>query len=200
MEKKENKNFFKSKIEMIITLSIFVLCIIGFIMIGKADFHKDKPTDNVIMNKEHPEVDKDNVFEYINATQANSFISRSKVVILFGTSNTWTGYYANILNEVAKEVGIDKIYYYDFEEDREKNNATYQNIVGYLNNYVLHLDDGTADIYGPTLVVINEGVVALFDDESSFMHGSVKPEDYWNEYNTNLKINTLRTILLDYKG
>ena len=200
MEKTQNKKFFKNKIEMVITLTIFVLCIVGFIYLGKVDFSKNKPTDNIRINMEHPEVPVDNVYEYINASQANSFISRSKMIILFGTSNEWTGYYARILNEAAKEVGVNKIYYYDFEEDREKNNATYQNMVAYLNNYTLHLDDGSSDIYGPTLVVINEGVVALFDDESSIVHGSIKPKDYWNEYNINLKLNTLKTVLSDYKG
>ena len=200
MEKFQNKKFFKSPLEMVITISIFVLCIVGFIVIGKIDFNKDKPTDNVIMNREHPEVPVDNVYEYITAAQANNYISRNKIILLFGTSNTWTGYYARILNDVAKEVGIDKIYYYDFEEDRFRGNATYQNIVGFFNNYTLHLDDGSADFHGPTLVVINNGVMSLFDDESSFIHGSVTPKEYWNEYNTDLKTITLKAVLSDYKG
>ena len=200
MEKTQNKKFFKNRIEMVITLTIFVLCIIGFIYLGKVDFSKDKPTDSVKMSMEHPQVSEDNVYEYINASQANNYISRNKMIILFGTSNEWTGYYASILNDVAKEVGINKIYYYDFEEDRNRNNATYQNIVSHFNNYVLHLDDGTAELYGPTLIIINEGVISLFDDETSHIHGSTKPQDYWNEYNLNLKKNTLRVALSDYKG
>lgn len=200
MEKTQNKKFFKNKIEMVITLTIFVLCIIGFIYLGKVDFSKNKPTDNIRMNMEHPEVSKENVYEYINASQANNFILRSKMIMLFGTSNEWTGYYASILNDVAKEVGVNKIYYYDFEEDKNKNNATYQNIVNHFNNYALHLDDGSADIYAPTLVIINNGVIMLFDDESSYIHGAIKPQEYWNEYNLNLKKNTLKVALSDYKG
>lgn len=200
MEKTQNKKFFKNKIEMVITLTIFVLCIVGFIYLGKVDFSKNKPTDNIRMNMEHPEVSKENVYEYINASQANNFILRSKMIMLFGTSNEWTGYYASILNDVAKEVGVNKIYYYDFEEDRNKNNATYQNIVNHFNNYALHLDDGSADIYAPTLVIINNGVITLFDDESSYVHGAIRPQEYWNEYNLNLKKNTLKVALSDYKG
>ena len=53
----------------------------------------------------------DNVFEYINATTALMVASGTKGIVLFGTTNEWVNYYANIVNRVAKEVGIDKIYY-----------------------------------------------------------------------------------------
>ncbi len=200
MEKPKNKKFFRNKVEMVVTCTIFILCIIGFIYFGRMDFHKEVLSDSALMNKNHPEVDVDNVYEFVNATQVNTYISRKKVIILFGTNNKWTGYYAKILNEVALAVGIDKIYYYDIEDDRAKNNATFENIVYFLDNYVVHLDNGKGTIYGPTLLVINDGVVSLFDDETALIHGSTTPEEYWNDYNTNLKINTLTNILLDYKG
>ena len=56
--------------------------------------------------------------------------------------NTWSGYYANILNEAAKDCGITEILYYDFYEDRENRNGTYQSIVLSLSNYLVTLDDG----------------------------------------------------------
>ena len=199
MEKTENKKFFKNKLEMIITCLIFIACIIGFIVIGKMDFTKDDPTDNVVMNQVHPEIPVDNVYEIINAKQANTFILRSNVIILFGTKNEWTGYYAKLLNEVAKEEGINKIYYYDFEDDRARNNATYENIVRFLSNYTVHLDDNSTDLYGPTLVIINKGVISVFDDDTAIMHGKITPKEYWNEYNINLKKNTLTSAFNDYR-
>ena len=200
MEKSQNKKFFKSNLEMVVTITIFILCIMGFIYFGNIDYKKDLPKDNVLMNIEHKEVDINNVYEYVNATQANSFISRNNVIILFGSNNEWTGYYAKLLNEVAKEMGINKIYYYDITDDRERKNATYQNIVSSLNNYALHLDDNQVDLYAPTLLIKNKGVIVLFDDDTSYMHGNMTPSEYWNDYNTNLKINTLKEALKDYKG
>lgn len=85
--------------------------------------------------------------------------------------NVWSGYYANILNEAAKDAGIKEILYYDFYEDRENHNATYQSIVLNLSNYLITLDDGTQEIYAPTLVIVKDGKVIAFDNENSFYKG-----------------------------
>ena len=198
--KPKNKKFFRNKAELIITTTIFILCIFGFIYLSEIDFQKDELKDNALMHSEHREVPLDNIFVYINASEANSKILHKNVLILFGTSNEWTGNYAKILNEVAKEVGIDKRYDYDIEDDRSRNNATYEHIVNRLKNYTITLDDGSSDLFGPTLLVIKNGVISLFDDETAVRHGNQTPKEYWNDYNTNLKKHTLKSVLEDYKG
>lgn len=191
---------FKSYTQMVVSIILFILFIIGFIYVSTIDFKKDVVKDNEKFVQEHKEViDKDNVYSYINASDAYTYVKSDSVIILFGIKDSnWVGHYANVLNQVAKEVGIDKIYYYDFTDDRKDKNATYEAIVEYLDNYVTHLDDGTANLYGPTLLIKKDGVVKYFDDDTALIKGNIKADDYWDEYQTNLKKLNLKAALSDY--
>ena len=113
-------------------------------------------------------------------------------------ANSWSGYYANILNEAAKATGIEEILYYDFYLDRENSNATYQSIVLSLSNYLYTLDDGSQDIHAPTLIIIKDGNIIGFDQETAFMLGNTEPEEYWNKLRTGLKYNTFQTMFKEF--
>ena len=191
---------FKSQKQMILSIILFIIFILGFIYISSIDFSKKDINDNEKFASEHKEiVDKDNVFVYINNQQAISYIKQEDVIILFGIKNSeWVGHYANILNEVAKSNNIDKIYYYDITSDREKKNGTYQSIAEYLSDYITHLDDGTLNIYGPTLLVKKNGIVIHFDDSNAFISGNITVDKYWNEYQVELQKNILNEALKDY--
>ena len=198
--KKKSIWIFKSTEQMIVSIILFVLFIVGFIFIGTMDFSKKEVNDNEKFASEYKDViDKDNVYTYVNSQDAYVEIKKDDVLILFGIKNSeWVGYYANILNSVAKDNNIDKIYYYDITEDRDNKNATYQSIVNYLSDYITHLDDGTINLYGPTFFAKKAGKVIYFDDSNAFISGNISASDYWNEYQTNLQKLTLNTVLNDY--
>ena len=192
---------FKSKTEMIVCITLFLLFIIGFIYFGTKDYSVEKISDSEKFVSEHKEVVSDNVFTYINCSDAYTYIKKDKVLVLVGVRNSdWVGYYANILNEVAKEVGISQIYYYDITDDRKEANGTYESIVQYLKDYVTYLDDGKANLYGPTLIVKKDGVITYFDDETALVKGNMTAKNYWSNYQINLKKATLTRVLKDYLG
>ena len=197
---KENKIWiFKSIKQMIICIVLFCLFLFGFIYISTFDFKKEKVTDNEKFISEHKEVDIDNIYTYISASDAYSYIRNDDTIVLFGIKNSdWVGYYANILNSVAKELEIKQIYYYDITDDRADKNGTYESIVNYLSMSLTHLDDGTLNIYGPTLLVKKDGIIIYFDDETAFVKGNTSASEYWNDYQTNLKKLRLRSVLTDY--
>ena len=201
MEKKievKHETLFKNKLQMVIYLIIFAILIVAFIYIGMYDFNTELP-DNERFASEFNLVGEDNVFEYINATNALMVANGTKGIVLFGTINSeWVNYYASIVNDVAKEVGIDKIYYYDFVKNREDNNGTYEAIVERLSNYVTYNDYGVAEIYAPSLLVVCNDEVLLFDTETSFREGNVAPSEYWNSFNINSKKAELKEIFQEY--
>ena len=186
---------------MIISIILFILFIAGFIYIGTIDFSKKEIDDNEKFAREYKDIiDKDNVYVYINSQDAANYVHKDDVIILFGIKDSlWVGYYANILNEVAKNCGINRIYYYDITADRNNKNGTYQSIVNYLSDYITHLDDGSVDLHGPTLFIKKSGRVIYFDDSNAFISGNITPEDYWNEYQSNLQKITFNNVLKDYK-
>ena len=201
MEKKievKHETLFKNKLQMVIYFILFAILIVAFIYIGMYDFNPELP-DNERFAAEFNLVSEDNVYEYINASRALMVASGAKGIVLFGSSNSkWVNYYASIVNDVAKEVGVDKIYYYNFIKNREDNNGTYEAIVERLSNYVTYNDYGIADIYAPSLLVVSGDEVLLFDTETSFRRSNIVPSEYWNTLNIENKKSELREIFKVY--
>lgn len=193
----KNEKLFKNKTQMVIYIILFCLLIYGFIYLGKKDY-KVKLSDNERFSSEFSLVSKDNVFKYVNATDARMIAKGAKGIVLFGTNNDWVNYYAYIVDKVAKEVGIEEIYYYDFIKNRKDNNGTYEDIVKTLSNYVTYNDKGVAEIYAPSLLVVSNDKVILFDSETSFVKGDILPNAYWNSEKIAEKENEIREAFIKY--
>lgn len=202
MEKIEikNKKLFKSKTQMVIYTLLFIILIVLFIVIGTKDYKVDVP-DNERFANEYTLVGKNNVFKYINVLDAHMIASGKKGIVLFGNaSNPWVEYYASIVNDAAMDMGIEEIYYYDFYKDREQNNATYKDMVRLLKDYLVTDDLGRLDIYAPSLLVVSEDKVLLFDMETSFVKGNVNPGSYWSNNARGVKYAELLNIFGIYVG
>ena len=193
----KNEKLFKNKWQMVIYFILFVILIGAFIYLGTLDYDESLP-DNEQFAEDFSLVSEDNVFKYVNATDALMVANGTKGIVLFGTQNEWVNYYANIVNKVAKEVGIDTIYYYDFVSNRQDNNGTYETIVERLSDYVTYNDYGTPEIYAPSLLVVSGDEVLLFDTETSFVRGDIAPSEYWNSFNESAKIQELRNVFTEY--
>ena len=187
------------KIKSVLQGFLFVVIIFAFIFVGTRDFSTKVIVDSDKFDSEYSNVDKDNVFVYATAPEVYTKFKNGSAIIFMGfPSNIWSGYYANIINQAAKETGIKEVLYYDFKEDRDQKNATYQSIVLRLANYAPILDTGVQNIYAPTLVVIKNGVILAYDNETAIMNSNISPELYWNEYNQGIKLNKFKTMFQNY--
>lgn len=193
----KNKKMFKSKTQMVIYIIIFCLLIYAFIYLGKKEYKVELP-DNEKFSSMFSMVSTDNVFKIVNATEARMVSRGVKGIVLFGTENEWVNYYAYIVNKIAKEVGIEEIYYYDFTKNRKDNNGTYEDIVKNLSNYVTYNDKGVAEIYAPSLLVVSKDEVLLFDSDTSFIKGKTTPSTYWNSFTQGEKEQNLRAVFTEY--
>lgn len=193
----KNKKMFKSKTQMVIYIIIFCLLIYAFIYLGKKEYKVELP-DNEKFSSMFSMVSTDNVFKIVNATEARMVSRGAKGIVLFGTENEWVDYYAYIVNKIAKEVGVEEIYYYDFTKNRKDNNGTYEDIVKNLSNYVTYNDKGVAEIYAPSLLVVSKDEVLLFDSDTSFIKGKTTPSIYWNSFTQGEKEQELRAVFTEY--
>lgn len=193
----KNKKMFKSKTQMVIYIIIFCLLIYAFIYLGKKEYKVELP-DNEKFSSMFSMVSTDNVFKIVNATEARMVSRGAKGIVLFGTENEWVNYYAYIVNKIAKEVGVEEIYYYDFTKNRKDNNRTYEDIVKNLSNYVTYNDKGVAEIYAPSLLVVSKDEVLLFDSDTSFIKGKTTPSTYWNSFTQGEKEQNLRAVFTEY--
>lgn len=195
----EKKKIFKNKTQIIVYSFLFVFFILGFIYLASKDYGVANTNDSQKFVSEHKEVDKDNVYVYLNASDVYSYLKEDNVMLLMGNkNNSWVGYYANVLNAVAKEQGITKVYYYDFTEDRKVSNGIYEMIVEYLKDYVTHTDSGTANLYGPTFLIKKNGLITYFDDSTAVREGDVSAQNYWNSYQINIAKAKLTNVISQY--
>lgn len=195
------KKFFKNKFQMICYIIIFFICLGLFVYIGNIDFNKEMESDAIKFSALYNKVSPDNVYVFANANEVLNVLDGRTGIILFGfPKNKWTNYYASILNDVALNLNIDKILYYDFLSDREASNGTYETILNKLLAYVPVDDLDHKDILAPTVVVVKDGKVIGYFDDTSLMKGVIKPEDYYNENQIALTYEGFKSALTEYKG
>lgn len=194
----KNEKMFKSKWQMIIYILIFAFLIYMFIYLGTMSYSHDIK-DNEKFAMEFNQVGTDNVYKYVDVVEARMVAAGQKGIVLFGMSNNeWVNYYAKIVNDVAKEVGIKEIYYYDFRKNRQENNGSYEDILVKLENYVTYNDKGNADMYAPSLLVVSKDEVLYFDSETAFITGKVTPQVYWNSFEVGKKKAEIKAAFLEY--
>lgn len=200
MNKKKPK-LFKNKIQMIIYSILMIIILALFIVIGRHDFNENVSTEAELFHNIYTNVPKDNVYVMSNAVDVNTVVSskNNSGIILFGFStNKWTSYYAEYINEVAKKENISEILYYDFFKDRNEKNGTYEKIVESLSVYTTFNDVNHADIFAPTLVVVKNGEVIAFLDETAEREGKIDPETYWNQFKVSEFKSQLSDIFREY--
>lgn len=187
------------KIKIAMQGLLFLLIIAGFIYVGTRDFSSKVEIDNEKFDNEYTNVSKDNVFTYINGTEVLTKIKNGSGIIFLGyPKNKWSGYYASILNEAAHEAGIKEILYYNFSKDREDNNGTYGSIVIRLSSYLVTNDKGKQSLNAPALIIVKNGKIIAYDDETSLIRGTINPSDYWSENKINLKTKEIKTLFKTY--
>lgn len=182
MKKTNKKKLFKNKTQMVIYIILFIALLSLFVVVGQIDFKKEKDTEATKFSTIYNLVDKDNLYVFSDATDVlNILKGRSGVIFLAFPSNKWSNKYASILNEVGKEVGLDKIYYYDFKKDRDESNGTYETVVNELDMYVPINDENEKNIQAPTVVIVKNGTIIAYFDDATLIKGPVTPDEYYNE-------------------
>lgn len=172
------KNMMDNKIRIIAIILSALLIILSLTFTRKVDIK-----DNKKFYKEYSLVSTDNVFVYKNAEEIINLMEHGTGVVYLGFPECpWCQSYVRYLNELAIEVGIDEIYYYNIKKDRDKNTDTYKKMVSILENYLLYDDKGVKRIYVPNVSFHINGRVISVDYETAYdTHGLNDPEYYWTD-------------------
>lgn len=172
-----------------------ILVVLGLIL---SYFFLIKKDDNKIddakkFKSEYTNVTSDNPFVYRNVDQIINILEKGTGVVYLGFPECpWCQAYVPYVEEVAKKVGIDKVYYFNIKEDRKNNTEEYQKIVKILDVYLSNDDEGNKRIYVPAIIIVQNGKIVEFDDETSKdTKGYKTPEEYWK----NEDLDALKTKL-----
>ncbi len=157
----------------------------------------EESSDATKFSKEYSGVEEDNIFVYKNIEEIIKILENGTGVVYLGFPECkWCVAYVPMLNDVAKKSGVEKINYFDIKEDRENNTDEYQQIVTLLKDHLGYDDEGNHRIYVPAVIVVVNGEIKGFDDETSFdTKGFDEPSEYWtNDAVENLE-NKLSTMM-----
>ena len=166
----------------IILIIILGLLIFGFVRyLDNKGEEIDTKTDAQKFVSEYTKVSIDNVFVYKNVDEIIKILEHGTGIVYLGFPECpWCQEYVYYLNEVAKENGVKKIYYFNILEDRSDNTENYLKIVDLLNNYLQYDEEGNKKIYVPAVIAIKDGKILGFDDETAWnTKGYETPEEYW---------------------
>ncbi len=166
----------------IILIIILGLLIFGFVRyLDNKGEEIDTKTDAQKFVSEYTKVSIDNVFVYKNVDEIIKILEHGTGIVYLGFPECpWCQEYVYYLNEVAKENGVKKIYYFNILEDRNDNTENYLKIVDLLNNYLQYDEEGNKKIYVPAVIAIKDGKILGFDDETAWnTKGYETPEEYW---------------------
>ena len=159
----------------------FIFLFAAFIYLGTKNYNAPirKLSDQESFPQEYG-ITSDNIYVYKTSQEVLELLNTGSGIIFFAfPENEWSHVYADLLNEVGKSYGIDEIWYYNFYKDRNNDNYYYNNIVRILNAYVPVTDTGEKDLYAPSFVIVREGEIIGYDDETSIVSGDVTVDDYW---------------------
>lgn len=169
----------KKNILLITVIILVILLVIGaFLFFNKSETIK---SDSETFASEYTLVGEDNIFVYRSAEEIINILEHGTGIVYLGFPECpWCQAYLPYLNDLAKDLHVEKIYYYNISEDRKNNTKEYQKMVEILNDYLQYDDEGKKRIYVPAVIAVNEGEIVGFDDETSLdTKGLDDPKEYW---------------------
>ena len=97
-------------------------------------------------------ISKKNPFHYVDTSDVLELFKNGSAILFLGNSDCeWSTYGAKVLNKVAKAEKIDRVYYFNPEDSKYKNDKDYKKV-----SKLLELDH---DISLPIVYVIKNGKV-----------------------------------------
>ena len=79
-------------------------------------------------------------------------------------------------------------------KDRTKNSKLYRQIENKLSDYLYELDTGVVRLSTPALILVKNGNIVYFDDETSIERNNITPDYYWSEE----KVNSFKNRISSY--
>ena len=164
-------------------MGILLIAFVSTFLIYNGCAKEEVIKDNIKFKSEYPSVAEENVFTYRSLDEVVRIMEKGIGIIYLGFPECpWCNAYVKYLNEVAKEVGIEKIYYYNILNDRKNNTEGYKKIVSILKDKLQNDDEGNPRIYVPNVSFhINGELIGIDYETSKDTHELNDPNEYWTE-------------------
>ena len=187
----------KNLLRKFVYLILFVLLAGCFIYISEK--YKDNSKERIItINDYYKELDKE-TYEVIGGSKFISLIKKGKNVIIIGSNTSkWANEYVKYVNEVIEELDIDKVYYYDINNDKAQKNSNYYEIKNLLKGSLTSTDGSNSNLLAPSFYIIENNKVLYYNTETVAMKNTETPAEYWQEDVKNEFFTEITNALIKY--
>ena len=168
----------KSILRKIIYFLLFALMIVAFIVLSEK--YADNSEQRISVISDYYENTKANCYEVISGNKMISLLKSGKNIIFIGSSvSDYSRKYMEELDTIFKNLKIDKVYYYDINNDKLQENSNYYDIKELLNGYLVETDTISNNLLSPSLYIVNDGKVMYYNVETSAMKNTDTVKSYW---------------------
>ena len=187
----------KGIIRKMIYLFLFALIIGAFIYLGNK--YDNKAESKIItISDYYNNVEKDK-FEVIRGARLLNLLKNGNNLIFIGSSQyEYSIKYMQLLNEVVKEIDVDKIYYYDIVNDKSQLNSNYYEIVEALSGSLTTSDSSKNNLVAPSFYIVDDGEVKYYNTETAVMKNTDNVDKYRNEEKELIFRSKIITAINDY--
>ena len=187
----------KDRKALIITLNAIILLLSFALIYLNTDLFKKTQVGEVIDNnisqnirfyRDYPNVEQNNVYYYATYDEIVELFTNGTGIVFFGfPACPWCQVYAPVLAEVARERGVEKIYYLDVREMRENNTDEYKKLVEFTQEYLQKDENGNKKIFVPDAYFIKDGKIVGHNNSMSTLSGGNVKEYFDEEKRKELK-------------
>lgn len=176
----------KNKKNIIIIAAVILVIVVAGIFLFLNGNKKEEVKVNLDAKKfakEYETVSEDNPFVYKSADEIIKIMKNGTGVVYLGYPECpWCMTYVKYLNEVANDVGIEKIYYCNTKKVKEESMDKYYELRDLLHGNLQYTDEGEEWIFVPNVSFHISGEIIGNDYETSKdTHGLRNPKEYWTK-------------------
>ena len=169
----------KSIIRKIIYIILFLLMATAFVYLSEKYASNSEPKIYTITDYY-----ADNTNSYYEVVSGNKMINLLRnghnIIFIGSSSSKYSQKYIEEIDKIFNNLKIDKVYYYDLNNDKYQQNSNYYKIRELLKGYLTTTDDSDNNLLAPSLYIVNNGTVEYYNTETSTMKNTADVESYWS--------------------
>lgn len=176
---------------------LFLAMIVAFVYLSEK--YADNGDDHVITINDYYQNVNNSKYEIIRGSKLISLLQEGKSIIFIGSSTSEAAIkYIEELDPIIRKTGVDKIYYYDINNDKAQKNSNYYEIRELLKGSLITTDGSENNLLAPSLYIVDNGKVKYYNIETVAIKNTDKIEDYWTQEKESAFISEVTTAINKY--
>ena len=176
---------------------LFLAMIVAFVYLSEK--YADNEDDHVITINDYYQNINNSKYEIIRGSKLISLLQEGKSIIFIGSSTSEAAIkYIEELDPIIRKTGVDKIYYYDINNDKAQKNSNYYEIRELLKGSLITTDGSENNLLAPSLYIVDNGKVKYYNIETVAIKNTDKIEDYWTQEKESAFISEVTTAINKY--